>query len=1385
MATNGSHVSLQRVAVVISGPSVPKGIVFLVRENKADRWFKDLGGANFYLPLPTHKYWTALKALEEKRRQVEKERQERRAKEMAERYNEAVKLFEAGKAEREQLGTLSYRCVTLSDNIGYLDAYVYPNEATTEVYVHFTACTRVPCVLHWGVLDVMGTAQTQTESRWVTWQKEGLSMEELEKKREEEIRKRMARRGAPSQWICPPPGMRPEGTVLVDPVRAVQTPFEEGRSQRADLKAGSSRDKVLHQLTIRVPAHKCPRISEDDPGVDTLYDGIACCLKEVNGQRWFRSSDGCDIQIRLVDFGGSVYKGLNAEMVQKIVEAEVEWQHMTLMHRYNLMRSLLEGFNANHATSLEANSSFQALEERQRALAKDWTERHYASPELRLPLTFASSTSSGGAPAVEAPRLTAAGAAAVEEEGDFWAWFFVWGRFAFLGLLDWQRNYNTKPRELAWASEQLTCATARAWRMYPKYRPYIRESLSTMGRGGAQGQAIRDRILDIMHKHKIPEAAGNFYEQWHQKLHNNTTPDDVGICEAIIGYLESNGNMNTYWRILQEHNITRERLASYERKITQEPYMVHANIGDLVNDFRAYLSILKDVHDALDIKKAFDYARQYLPQDAIGLVEGVVRELASQRQQRQQLSASDAFSRFERLAEARKKVFFTLNQGGGLGDDGHSVAMTRELLFLDCALEQQENVLLQGTSATLDLPQLAVVLRELLLSVSALAPVDRELRSMYADWAHLGDSLASCIASNGSCASVCDGREAALLLKALTDRVVRFVGSRIDAVQAELGSKAVYLGNQVGTEKKVLDVFVDEVLRGSALFSLSLVIKRLEPILRKAAMLPPWQLISIVEKVQGELVSIEHLKNIQDKVFETPTVLLCGAVSGEEEIPIGVQAVLVRSAAVAPDILSHVAVRARNAHVLVAVCFEPTVADNLETFNQQWVCIKCAKDGSGLEVHEAPRPSPALARRASKLFNRKTTQELFTEASLLGRRASFIEERSASARSLSSCGSDEGKRELSGTHAPDAEADDDVDDVMQLKKVSKEWCIPMDSFNKTVVGSKSNNIKKLSDVLDPSVLTPRSVALPFGCMQKTLSDAANRSLLPELMEVLVQLSPSSRSEEADAIFARAKAILARVELPGALLEGLQAAMRREDEAKAQKSRAASAEEDARLRALGTRPSLFQLWETSGSQRCADAVKAVWQSLFGLRPWVSLTKAGRNYSELNMAVLVQELMPAHCAFVLHSRNPFSDNKDEMYGELALGLGEVIVGNFAGRSLGWRMKRGGEPVVVAFPSKSEYLLCDPCLIFRSDSNGEDLENFAGAGLFESVPAFENRAEPVTYWNTRVINDRDYRMRLLKRIGELAFTVEDKYGLPQDIEGVVVGWDTVALVQTRTQV
>lgn len=203
--------------------------------------------------------------------------------------------------------------------------------------------------------------------------------------------------------------------------------------------------------------------------------------------------------------------------------------------------------------------------------------------------------------------------------------------------------------------------------------------------------------------------------------------------------------------------------------------------------------------------------------------------------------------------------------------------------------------------------------------------------------------------------------------------------------------------------------------------------------------------------------------------------------------------------------------------------------------------------------------------------------------------------------------------------------------------------------------------------------------------------------------------------------------------------------------------------------------------------------------------VSLAKAERSFMDLNMAVLVQELMPADYAFVLHTRNPFSDKTEkgagrEMYGEIVVGLGEVLVANYPGRAFSWTMRDNSSIEVssidrlnrfisswqlVSFPAKSQALIPKQTLIFRSDSNGEDLEGFAGAGLFESVPALAPTLKTVTYKDVRLVHDLQWRQELLSRIGQVAFDIEDAFdGTPMDIEGVVCN-EEIVIVQARPQV
>ena len=90
----------------------------------------------------------------------------------------------------------------------------------------------------------------------------------------------------------------------------------------------------------------------------------------------------------------------------------------------------------------------------------------------------------------------------------------------------------------------------------------------------------------------------------------------------------------------------------------------------------------------------------------------------------------------------------------------------------------------------------------------------------------------------------------------------------------------------------------------------------------------------------------------------------------------------------------------------------------------------------------------------------------------------------------------------------------------------------------------------------------------------------------------------------------------------------------------------------------------------------------------------------------------------------------------------------------------------------------------MIFRSDSNGEDLEGFAGAGLYESVMATKALERAVDYSEEALFWDESFRQSLVKKISEAAGAVEKVMGSAQDVEGCVVG-EEVHVVQTRPQV
>ena len=500
------------------------------------------------------------------------------------------------------------------------------------------------------------------------------------------------------------------------------------------------------------------------------------------------------------------------------------------------------------------------------------------------------------------------------------AWIFVWMRYSAIRKLDWQRKYNTRPSELASSQKNLTFSLVSLLKVanidgLVNNTILIRGILGNMGKGGDNGQRIRDEILQLMHRGKIRTyneklAKENYYEQWHQKLHNNTTPDDIGICEAIIAYNETN-NMSKYWEVLTRHGITRERLASFERAITVEPYYA----PQIISDLYSYLDLLKAVHGSADLNQSINSCKGFLSPSLNKKLDEV---LAS-------INNWDKIEAMNKIYEARKELNDNINK--------ENIGQYREILYLDIALEgETRQICEQIIHYNIDIAhlcrELSILLKNLRFTIRT-----AELNASIDDYL---------IFYQNHIKNIKNDREIALIFKAACDRIQRVLGSFVDTYNKLIDPKAKFLGAQFSTEPEFVDIFTEEVIRGSSFFPVSLVLKKIDMDLRKICGLKSWQIISPIYPVKGILTEVDSLHSVAYNKYLEPVILICKKVTGEEEIPEGATAVLCCKEL---DTLAHVCVRARNNKVLLAICFDLDEINSILELKGTWVEASITSNG--------------------------------------------------------------------------------------------------------------------------------------------------------------------------------------------------------------------------------------------------------------------------------------------------------------------------------------------------------------------------------------------------------------------------------------------------------
>ncbi|OAI50193.1 hypothetical protein AYO44_05850 [Planctomycetaceae bacterium SCGC AG-212-F19] len=849
-----------------------------------------------------------------------------------------------------------------------------------------------------------------------------------------------------------------------------------------------------------------------------------------------------------------------------------------------------------------------------------------------------------------------------ETDAEALALLFVWLRYSATRQLDWQRSYNTKPRQLSHAQDRLTRRLAGIWKRSQsakarQCRLLARLMLTTLGRGG-EGQQVRDEILHIMHRNHLREVSHTFVEEWHQKLHNNTTPDDVAICEAYLAFLKANGDREAFYRTLQDRGVTRERLQKFERPIKADPQNYPDRREALVRDFENFLRILKSVHSGTDLETAAGVARKHLDGQASQTID-LVCCLRGRNAGAGELAETAASAREElaRLLAAKD-------------DDG----ALRDLLFLDLALEDT----LRGAIEREKLSQLErdrlvelvhIGLRNLVRSVDS-----EELGLCARHWAALLPLPR-------------EGREWALHARSVADRTARWIQSFTAEFYQQLQPKAEFLGEACAVEKWVVPLFGEEVIRGGPAFPLGLLLRHLDPILRRAAGLGGWQFVSRGQAV-GRVIVGERLLAFQHDRFPEAAVIVADTITGDEEIPAGVQAVITTDT---PDLLSHVAVRARNAGILLATCYDREVYEQLKNLKGKIVSLLVTPGGDVdyCETTAGMPNAPASTKERGGTVPRRSVKDY------------------------------------------------------------PGWVVTGDQFTPEIVGGKSNNLNGLRGRLPEGISLPTSIALPFGVFERTLADQSNRELRGRYENLL-----GTADQNPTAVLAQLRTLLLDLEAPAVLKESLPVAW-----------------EQAGLPPIP--------WEQAWGR-----IRRVWASKWNERAYLSRRERGLAHEDLRMAVLIQEVIPADYAFVVHTANPLTGSSAEVFAEVVFGLGETLVGNYPGRALGFTWHKARQQLdILSYPSKSVGLY-GRGVIFRSDSNGEDLQDFAGAGLYDSFLAEAPEERALDYTGAKLLWDKIFRDALLGGIARLGLDLERLLGAAQDIEGAVVG-GRLYVVQTRPQV
>eukprot|EP00445_Apocalathium_hangoei_P005143 CAMPEP_0203859482 /NCGR_PEP_ID=MMETSP0359-20131031/11872_1 /ASSEMBLY_ACC=CAM_ASM_000338 /TAXON_ID=268821 /ORGANISM="Scrippsiella Hangoei, Strain SHTV-5" /LENGTH=1030 /DNA_ID=CAMNT_0050776405 /DNA_START=114 /DNA_END=3206 /DNA_ORIENTATION=- len=308
-------------------------------------------------------------------------------------------------------------------------------------------------------------------------------------------------------------------------------------------------------------------------------------------------------------------------------------------------------------------------------------------------------------------------------------------------------------------------------------------------------------------------------------------------------------------------------------------------------------------------------------------------------------------------------------------------------------------------------------------------------------------------------------------------------------------------------------------------------------------------------------------------------------------------------------------------------------------------------------------------------------------------------------------------------------------------------------------GSKAASSGKLESIAKAAgFMAPQGFAVPFGVMTKAVSGKDVDDAVAALQKAL-----DDKSDKLESLALAARAAVEKCKVPKEVVDDLIKGLPAGTDRVAVRS-SANSEDLEGVSGAGLHDSVLGV-DCKDPAALEKAVLQVWSSMFTLRAVQSRHAAGMPlFKGIAMGVLVQPMVSLEgnvFAFIGFSKHVVDNDAGSVYLEVCIGLGETLAS----------ANEPGTPYRLIVQKAAPHAV--KIVSLASFSYG--LQDAAGG------PAMKR----VDYSQERLSTDQAFLEKFAREVADVAVKVEQQYGAPMDMEGVVLergGSREIHLVQAR---